>query len=224
MVIESKALSAISAVLLAMLVWSAEMVVSAVFISFCKVETLDWRVVMDVAWLSVVVSRTSMADPWLAVVDWRVAMDAAWPSVVVSMTSMADPWLATVVWRVPTEVWRVPMADPLFATVVWRLLMFISVVVVRLPRLVKLVPILVCPTSIVGAEIWFVDVKTTTVAVVRFAEERVKDAFDPVTDSMVVERLGMVALDAVRFAQVKPWPTESDPEMTWFPPDIGRGC
>jgi hypothetical protein len=47
-------------------------------------------------------------------------------------------------------------------------------------------------------------VRTPTVAVVRFAEESVRDAFDPVTDSVVVERLGMVALDAVRFAQVKP--------------------
>jgi hypothetical protein len=49
-----------------------------------------------------------------------------------------------------------------------------------------------------------VDVRVPTVAVVRFALEIVRDAFDPVTDSVVVLRLGMVALDAVRFAQVKP--------------------
>ena len=78
-----------------------------------------------------------MADPWLAVV--------------VSMTSMADPWLATVVWRVPTEVWRVPMADPWLATLVCNVPVTISVVVTLLERLVRLVPILVCPTSIVGA-------------------------------------------------------------------------
>jgi hypothetical protein len=67
-------------------------------------------------------------------------------------------------------------------------------------------------------------VRTPTVAVVRFALEIVRDAFKPVTNSVVVLRLGMVALDAVRFPQVKPWPTESDPEMTWFPPDIERDC
>jgi hypothetical protein len=42
----------------------------------------------------------------------------------------------------------------------------------------------------------------------------------PVTLSVVVERLGMVALCAVRLAQEIPLPTDRLPEITWFPADI----
>ena len=133
---------------------------------------------------------------------------------------MFDELLATAVCRLVTFVWIVPMFDELFATVVCRLPMFISVVVVLLPRLVKLFPTLVELMNIVGAEIWFVLVNTPIVALVKFAEESVRLALLPVKLSVVVERLGMVALCAVKLAHEIPCPTLRLPETTWFPADI----
>jgi hypothetical protein len=133
---------------------------------------------------------------------------------------MFDELLVLVVCKSETLDWRVPMADPLFATVVCKLPMFISFVVVRLPRLVKLFPTLVELIKIVGAEIWFVLVNTPIVALVKFAEESVRLALLPVTLSVVVDKDGMVADAAVRLAQEIPCPTLRLPETTWFPADI----
>jgi hypothetical protein len=63
-------------------------------------------------------------------------------------------------------------------------------------------------------------VKVETVTLVAFTLESVRLALLPVTDRVVVERLGMVADAAVRLAQEIPCPTLRLPETTWFPADI----